>query len=64
MRQPTPKLIEYALLRDEALKTIPDNIDLFSIKKDFQMIIPSKRRFERVHTIGHLIKVSFQIAAI
>ena len=56
MRQPTPKWIEYALLRDEAIKTIAFNTDLFSIKKDFPIIIPSKRRFERVHTIGHLIK--------
>jgi len=56
MRQPTKKWAEYMLVRDEALQTIPDNIDMFRVKKDFQMIIPSKRRFERIRTIGQLIK--------
>ena len=57
MRQPTPKWNDYVLLRDEALKIIPDNIDVFSIKKEFQMMITSKRKFERINTIANLIEV-------
>jgi len=56
MRQPTSAWSDYVLLRDEAIRTIPDNIDMFNIKKEFQMLITSKRRFERIHTIGHLVE--------
>ena len=58
MRQLTAKSNAYALLRDETLQIIPDNIDIFSIKKDFQVMISSKRRFERIQTIAQLIEVT------
>ena len=59
MRQTSQKLTEYEELRDEVLKVLPDNIDVFSIKQEFQPIIVSKRRFERIHTIQQLIEVNF-----
>jgi len=56
MRQASHKLTEYEELRDEVLKVLPDNIDVFKIKQEFQPIIVSKRRFERIHTIQQLIE--------
>jgi len=56
MRQASHKLAEYEELRDEVLKVLPDNIDVFRIKQEFQPIIVSKRRFERIDTIQQLIE--------
>jgi len=47
---------EYNILRDKALKTIPDNVDLFKIKQEFRHLIPAKRRFERISSILQLIQ--------
>eukprot|EP00092_Neocalanus_flemingeri_P003815 GFUD01004109.1.p1 GENE.GFUD01004109.1~~GFUD01004109.1.p1 ORF type:complete len:247 (+),score=90.30 GFUD01004109.1:1786-2526(+) len=56
MRLQTSKWNDYVLLRDEALRNIPDNIDMFSIKREFRTMITSKRRFERINTLGQLIE--------
>eukprot|EP00092_Neocalanus_flemingeri_P004409 GFUD01004743.1.p1 GENE.GFUD01004743.1~~GFUD01004743.1.p1 ORF type:complete len:248 (+),score=86.68 GFUD01004743.1:268-1011(+) len=56
MRQPTSQRMDYGLLRDEAFMILPDNLDVFSIKKEFQTLIPSKRRFEKIGTIVQLVQ--------
>ena len=57
MRQPSAAWSNYILLRDQALVSIADGIDVFSIKKEFQLMIKSKRRFERINTIRGLVEV-------
>ena len=56
MKHPTANWDEYVLLRDEALMNIPDNIDVFHIKKKFETMITSKRRLERICTVKQLAK--------
>ena len=58
MREHSDKWREYQVLREEVLRTIPDNIDVFSIKREFQALIKSKRRFERIQTIPQLVEVT------
>ena len=61
MRQHSVKWQEYAKLRDESLRNVPDNVDVFNIKQEFQALITSKRRFERINTIRQLVEVSISI---
>eukprot|EP00092_Neocalanus_flemingeri_P046720 GFUD01052663.1.p1 GENE.GFUD01052663.1~~GFUD01052663.1.p1 ORF type:complete len:195 (+),score=44.32 GFUD01052663.1:51-635(+) len=56
MRQPTYKWKAYVLLKDEVMLKLPENIDIFSIKKEFQTMITSKRRFERISTVNQLFE--------
>jgi len=56
MRQPSSKWNDYVLLRDEVFKNIPDTLDVFSIKKEFQTMIASRRKLERIKTIRQLVK--------
>eukprot|EP00092_Neocalanus_flemingeri_P028973 GFUD01031456.1.p1 GENE.GFUD01031456.1~~GFUD01031456.1.p1 ORF type:complete len:240 (+),score=56.83 GFUD01031456.1:103-822(+) len=56
MRQPTYKWKAYVLLKDEVMLKLPENIDIFSIKKEFQTMITSKRRFERISTVNQLVE--------
>lgn len=56
MRQHSVKWQEYVKLRDESFRNIPDNVDVFNIKQEFQALITSKRRFERINTIRQLVE--------
>jgi len=56
MRQHSVKWQEYVKLRDESFRNIPDNVDVFNIKMEFQALITSKRRFERINTIRQLVE--------
>jgi len=44
------------MLRDEALKTIPDDVAFFKIKQEVQALVTSKRRFERISTMRQLLQ--------
>ena len=57
MRPLTWQWKEYSVLRDEALKTIPDNVAFFKIKQEVQALVASKRRFERISTMRLLLQV-------
>lgn len=55
MRPPTSQWTEYVKIRTKVLADIPDNIDVFSIKRVFDTLITSRRRFERITTIRQLV---------
>jgi len=44
------------MLRDKALKIVPDNVDIFKIKQEFRHLVPAKRRFERISNIRQLVQ--------
>ena len=50
---------EYESIKNEVFSSIPEptHLNIFSIKREFQWLIKSKRRFERIQSVKELVKV-------
>ena len=50
---------EYESIKNEVFASIPEpaHLNIFSIKREFQWLIKSKRRFERIQSVKELVKV-------
>ena len=58
MRPPSKSMMEYIQLRDEVLRNIPDNVDVFTIRTRIleNTRFATKRRVERIKSITELVK--------
>ena len=58
MRPPSKSMMEYIQLREEVLRNIPDNVDIFTIRTRIleNTRFATKRRVERIKSIRELVK--------
>lgn len=56
MRQLAPERVEYSKLKEDILGCLADNTDVTGVKKEFRLLISSKRKFERINSIRTLFQ--------
>ena len=59
MRQLAPERVEYSKLKEDILGCLADNTDITGVKKEFRLLISSKRKFERINSIRTLLQVIY-----
>ena len=55
MRSPSPQWLAYSSLRDEVVAALPPGLPVFRVKEAFQSLVPSRRRYARIHSVADLI---------